>query len=409
MALYSKAVVEGPGGAPGISLDPELAADLKPGASLDAISYGPDGLLLLRPGASLNGYYAGSLVSVSLAEVFSHVVAGIRTGRLVVGFGATRKTISFRNGQVTFATSTEPHERLGSALVRLRVLTPAELEDALKEVRPGLRLGQVLTQRGQLKQASLYGAMTYLVREITVDLFQMASGEFLFLEGAQGPEDMLRLPERTRDLVLEGIRRGDETALLRRRFRPELRVRRGNSEAPPERAAVLSLLEAGPRELGALRSGFEGSDHAFLSWVDEALKSGELEEVTQSRIPVPRPPRPEARTTLQLYGQLIETIATALIVAGRDLSPLRSFLEEPQPGMEEAFAGVTLSDEGELDVERVSQNLESLGPVIGRARTYEALNAFASYALFAAKNQLPPDLAASLDQQMIEFMEQVTT
>lgn len=409
MALYTKAVVEGPGGAPGISLDPELAADLKPGASLDAISYGPDGLLLLRPGASLNGYYAGSLVSVSLAEVFSHVVAGIRTGRLVVGFGNTRKTVSFRNGQVTFATSTESHERLGSALVRLRVLTRPELEAALREVRPGRRLGQVLTQTGKLKPAALYAAMTFLVREITVDLFQMASGEFLFLEGAQPSEDMLRLPERTKDLVLEGIRRGDETALLRRRFRPELRVRRGKVEPSPERAGVLARLEAGPQELGALRTGFEGSDHAFLSWVDEALKSGELEEVTQSRIVVPRPPKPEARTTLQLYAQLIETIATALIVAGRDLSPLRSFLDEPQPGTEQAFVGVTLSDEGELDVDKVSQNLSSLGPVIGRARTYEALNAFASYALFAAKNHLPAELAASLDQQMLEFMEQVTT
>ncbi len=407
MTLYSKAVVAAPGGALGIELDEELSSELRPGAHLDAISYGPEGLLLLRPGASLAGYYAGSLLSVSLAEVFQHVLAGIRTGKLVVAFGAVKKTVSFRNGQVTFATSTETHERLGSALVRLSVLDRQELQRALGEVRPGLRLGQVLTQSGRIKPAALYAAMTYLVREITVDLFQMASGEFLFLEGAQGPEDMLRLPERTRDLVLEGIRRGEETALLRRRLRPGLQVRRGSGPSSPERSAILARLQAGTQELGALRTGFEGSDHAFFSWVEEALRSGELAPV-QEPPAAPAPTPREARSTLQLYAALIETISTALLVAGRDLTPLRSFLDEPQPGTEQAFAGVTLSEDGELDVARVVKNLEPLGHVVGRVRTYEALNAFVSYALFSAKNHLPQDLAASLDQQMLEFMEQVT-
>jgi hypothetical protein len=387
------------GGALYAELEPELAGSFREGDALDSVAYGPEGQLLLRPGLSLGGYFAASLTSVPLADVFNHVLSGIRTGKLVVAFGAMRKTVSFRDGQITFATSSEPHERLGSILIRLGLLDRKEMDAAVRQVQPGARLGQVLTRSGRLSAAKLYSAMTFLAREIVLDLFSLTAGDFIFLEGAgMVQEDTLTLPERTRDIVVAGVRRGEEVVRLRKRLSPELLVRR-TAVPPPSELEELLRRAAGTVALGELRRHFEGGEYGFLSSVEEALRQGSLQIVGQVGPPPPGQP-PDQQSPLQLYRSLVQAICEAMLGSGEGLGSLRSFLESPQPGTEEAFAGVTLSSWGDLDVDRVAKNLERLGPVVGRARTYEALNAFVSYALFSAKNSLSGERASALEARV---------
>ena len=62
-----------------------------------------------------------------MEEVFAHILSGIRSGQLIVQHGPVRRTVTFRDGQVVFATSSERYERLGAVLVRLGLLTPEQL------------------------------------------------------------------------------------------------------------------------------------------------------------------------------------------------------------------------------------------------------------------------------------------
>ena len=103
---------------------------------------------------------------------------------------------------------------------------------------------------------------------------------------------------------------------------------------------------------------------------------------------------------------LVERISAALLAAGKELQPLRAFLEEPLAELEEAFAGVTLDASGRLDVERVVQNLSQGRPAIARARAYEALDAFVSFAVFSAKNVLSPEDAAALLAELRQVREE---
>jgi hypothetical protein len=108
---------------------------------------------------------------------------------------------------------------------------------------------------------------------------------------------------------------------------------------------------------------------------------------------------------VDLYAELVQTICQALMQAGHPLTPLRGFFESPGEGLEAAFAGVTLSDEGELDVDRVLANVASGDEALSRAMAYEALDAFAAYALFSAKNALPAELAELLQEEFARVSE----
>src|SRR4051794_36662539 len=106
MAPPFKARVKGSGKGISVELD-RTQAGLDPASALEGVSHGADALVLLREGQADKGYFAGTLSAFSLPEVFGHVVSSIRSGKLVLETGRFRKTVSFRDGQITFATSTQ--------------------------------------------------------------------------------------------------------------------------------------------------------------------------------------------------------------------------------------------------------------------------------------------------------------
>lgn len=341
--MSQKAVIREEGGSLKAELPSQAGATFKPGTELSVHALGSDALLLLKE-LPRGGFFAGDLSSLNVGELFGHVLTGMRTGKLLLAHGNVRKSVSFQDGQVVFATSTEPHERLGAALVRLGLIKEEQLQGALKQVTPKQKIGQVLRKSGLITAAALYSAMTFIVREIVVDLFQMTEGTFLFLEGVL-PPDALKLPERTRDLVLEGMARSEEK--IREKRLKELEARKAARKVEP------------------------------------------VSRVTQ-------------------YTAFIQEVATAIREAGKDdVADLKSFFEDAPPNIAELFKGVTLSAAGALDIARLSLNAEQGGGGEGqiRGRIYEALGAFAAYALFTAKNVLSEEKTAALEQRARQLPE----
>jgi len=76
-------------------------------------------MVLLQEPSDVAGFLSGSLGTLSVEEVFTHVLSGIRSGLLAVQHGTVRRMVSFRDGQVVFATSTERRARLDAVLLRL--------------------------------------------------------------------------------------------------------------------------------------------------------------------------------------------------------------------------------------------------------------------------------------------------
>ncbi|ATB49206.1 DUF4388 domain-containing protein [Corallococcus macrosporus] len=399
MATRPKATPRLAGEAATLELELPLTQGLSPSRPLQAWFNGPEGMVLLPESQGAAGFLAGSLRTLSMEEVFANVLSGIRSGLLAVQHATGRRTVSFRDGQVVFATSTERWERLGSALLRLGLLTQVQLTQALSRVTPSRRIGQVLTSEGLVSEANLYSAMTYVVREVVLSLFELEEASFMFVEGPAPMADVVKLPERTRDLVLTGIKRSEVVARLRRRFPDGMRVTLGPEGPLPGEERLFARLADG-LSLGSLRAAYEGGPHAFYTWLEEAVRGGNV-TVQPAEPPPAQTPAVEGMawellSAEERYNLLLSLVHRSLRDAGRDTDLLRGFLDAPPQGLEDAYAGVTLGADGRVDVARLRANLSTGGEAVGRALTLEALDAFVSYALFSARNVLPPEVAERL-------------
>ena len=150
-----------------------------------------------RDGDGPRAWLAGSLAALSVPEVVQFLFTSLKTGVLLLAFGEDasraappdtpdrlrRKSIYFRDGQVVFASSSNPADRLGAVLLREGLVAAEELERCARLARGGRPLGQVLVDEGALDAGQVYEGVTRQVREIVLGAFVETAGEFAFLEG----------------------------------------------------------------------------------------------------------------------------------------------------------------------------------------------------------------------------------
>jgi hypothetical protein len=340
------------------------------------------GLGLLSGAESAGAWFAGTLAAASLAEVGQLVASTLKTGVLHLSLGAGgarhRKTIHFRDGGVVFASSSDPADRLGPVLERLGLASAKDVAHCAPLVRPGRPLGQVLVEQGVLDAGRLYEGIAGQVREILLSSFEAVEGEFLFREEPLDEGNAVRLPERTRDLILAGLKRADEAE--RRRGRPPV------ADLPPPEWP-------GPRaEPPRARPTAGGAPAA---------------PPTPPRVPAPPGgagvPASRRAGPFEAYRRLFRAVydaaASASSEAGRHLD---SWFERAPPSRRALFAGVHFGPGGDLDVDRVLANATAEGArgAAARARALEALEALFSFALFEACNRLSRDEAEALRREV---------
>jgi bifunctional DNA-binding transcriptional regulator/antitoxin component of YhaV-PrlF toxin-antitoxin module len=344
------------------------ALGLAGGGEVDFVSARGACALLVpaRSEASPSPWFAGSLGALTVPEVVHFVFQSLKTGVLLLSFGdgesppaeapeqLRRKSIYFRDGQVVFASSSEPRDRLGSILAATGMVASEDLERCTPLVRAGRPLGQVLVDEGVLTAVQLYEAVGAQVKEIFLGCFLEAAGEFAFLEGAaDGQGQVVKLPERTRELILQGMKRLEEAELRR-------------AEADAGAAAAEIVIET------------------------------ELAAVTPPPGAPAREKVPRAAGPFETYRRIFRRVHEALAAVEPDAAArLNSWLDRLPETRRGIFEGVRLGADGELDVAAVLMNVNVGGTHRGaaaRARALEALEEFLSFALFEAKNRLPrPD------------------
>jgi hypothetical protein len=313
-------------------------------------------------------WFAGSLTAITVPEVVQFIFSSLKTGVLLLAFGEgsgaradqpdqlRRKSVYFKDGQVVFASSSSPQDRLGPVLLANGVVQQEDLDRCAALVRSGRPLGQVLVDAGVLTAGQLYEAITLQVKEIFLACFVETAGEFAFLDGRQDEQNQVKLPERTRDLILQGMKR-------------------------------LELAEA--------------------SRAEEDPAAGAPQVVIEVEPPAPTPPPgrvgekvPRASGPFDVYRRIFRRVYAALASVEPDAAlRLNSWFERLPEKRRAIFDGVRLADGGELDVALVLANVTASGTYKGaaaRARALEALEEFLSFALFEAKNRLEQPAAERL-------------
>src|SRR5260370_42610916 len=125
---------------------------------------------------------------------------------------------------------------------------------------------------------------------------------------------------------------------IRKRIPSQARLTVGKGPVPEGSHPLLAKVGSGT-EVGTLQKSFEGPEYSFLQWVDSLLRSGALIQRAPTRRPPPtsaKTPTPPPSSALQLCASLIKTICEAFKAAGRKLSPLQSFFQDPRPGLGES-------------------------------------------------------------------------
>ena len=418
----------------GVALAPRdaEALGLRHGDEVDVVTL-RGAFALVAPGGAGGSWFAGSLAALSFGEVAQLVASTLRSGLLLLSYGSAqrgahapprRKAISFRDGRVVFASSSDPSDRLGPVLWRAGLLALEDLERVAGLVRAGRPLGQVLVDEKLLGSAQVYEGIVRQVREIVLGCFCEPEGEFVFREGPHDERNAVRLPERTRDLFLAGVRRAEEVEALRLEV-PDLDaplVAAGGAPAGPDALAerLLALADGRPlrralqeAQLGTydgLRAAAAlaraGAVEPFAASPAAAAVTPAATPPAPSRAPAPPEARPAAGAAgaFETYRALLARVFFALRGAVPDAQErLNGYLERLLPGDRELFHGVRADAEGHVDCARVLMNVNAAGlggGATARARALEALDGFLAFALFEAKNVLSPAQHEALSEEV---------
>lgn len=372
-------------------------------------------LLLPARGDEPGAWFAGSLAAITVPEVIQFLFTSLKTGVLLLAFGEgrgtppaperlRRKSIYFRDGQIVFASSSDRADRLGQVLRRAGLVSPQELERCGHLVRSGRPLGQVLVDEGVLSAGQLYEGISLQVKEILLNAFVETEGTFAFLEGPAEERNAVKLAQRTRDLLLEGMHRIEQAdALAQELGGPRAVLARGAAPARPLTPEEAELLEAvdGRRDLVELALEAGLGHHLARQAAADLLRDGLVAAAPPPAAPEPDPeppPAPEGSPTVRLggpfeiYRRIFARVHEAIGAAGLDASArLDSYFERLPARNRAVFDGVRFAAEGDVEVSRVLDNVVALGQYKGaaaRARALEALEDLLAFALFEVKNCL---------------------
>ena len=126
------------------------------------------------------------------------------TGTLRLQQDEHRIGIVAEEGQLVFASSSNPDYRLGPRLLRRGVITLRQMEDAGRAVSPGKRFGTVLVEQGMLDSKELVRGVVDQTRDIILLAFQWSAGSYRLEPGPPAGE-AITLDISTPELILEGI------------------------------------------------------------------------------------------------------------------------------------------------------------------------------------------------------------
>jgi hypothetical protein len=164
---------------------------------------------------------SGDLSEMQPSDVLNFLHQGRRTGVLLSRAHEVERAVVLCEGNVAWACSTSPGERLGELVANLGLVGRDRVEAALRERArhsEHKRIGQILVESGLLAPDEVWRGLKHQVVEVFLGLLVMRSGHFVFLRGLDKSLLPAQLSLDTQGMLLDGLRRLDEMELYRTRI-----------------------------------------------------------------------------------------------------------------------------------------------------------------------------------------------
>lgn len=343
---------------------------------------------------------AARIGGVSLrAEIGAFSVAGLlhllhdarKSGVLQFECEREEKVVYFSRGEVVFAESNCPEDRLGEALLRADMIDAQGLALAESRYHPRTRFGKIVVELGLLSPRELWTGVKVQVEQIVRSLFAYDSGSVEFREGDVEPDNVVRLRLPTGRLIDEGLR--DRTVVEEFRCRLELgqaSLRAVAGEPPVDGDAaqrVWSILGEAHR-LRALRAACDLGDGRLMRTLQRLVEAG--------HVAIEEPADDALREKVECYAKLLCELAVPLVAldgAGALAERLNRMLGESADAGRARLGDPPFTTAAILDTEGVFRSARAL-PGDPAGRIEEALEEAVAYLEFELKNHPEIDDAA---------------
>ncbi|MBL8148923.1 MAG: DnaJ domain-containing protein, partial [Blastocatellia bacterium] len=136
------------------------------------------------------------------------------TGAISLKSTDKTKTIYFDQGSIVFATSSQPEDRLGERLFRQGRISLEDFKRATTFVdQTGQRMGIALLQLGIIAIEEFVPIVIDHISSIVYSAFEWVDSQYKF-EAITTPDEAIKMPFSTADIIFEGIRRLDNMDLI---------------------------------------------------------------------------------------------------------------------------------------------------------------------------------------------------
>ncbi|MDQ7007973.1 MAG: DUF4388 domain-containing protein [Acidobacteriota bacterium] len=159
---------------------------------------------------------AGRIDGTPVPEVLWSLALERFSGSLVLTCEEQRKVLFFREGRLIFASSSDAEDRLGPFLLRRGQVALSVLLDAGGRVMRGRRLGQALVELGAMTQEEICKAVLDQVLDIALSVFSWRTGTWRLSRASLPLDEAITLDRPMEELVLEGLRRVEDWARIRK-------------------------------------------------------------------------------------------------------------------------------------------------------------------------------------------------
>jgi len=137
------------------------------------------------PSANLN--QKGTFADVVLPALLVQAMNANFTGMFRAERESIIKVIYFKEGDIAFASSNQPSDRLGEVLIKRGQLTREQLDMAMSKLEANVSLGRMLVELGYLSPKELLAGAKSQVEEILYSLNTWREGTYEFVGGPLAP------------------------------------------------------------------------------------------------------------------------------------------------------------------------------------------------------------------------------
>ncbi|HVG25580.1 MAG TPA: DUF4388 domain-containing protein [Thermoanaerobaculia bacterium] len=353
----------------------------------------------------------GDLSKIQLPDVLSFVSMIRETGKLVVRRAQLEleRTVHWKDGEIVFASSSSPEHSLGQFLLRNGKITNEQYEESKRRVTPQLRHGKLLVQMGAISPKDLWWGVKNQVLEIIYSIIGWKDGEFAFYDSTEElAQERIVLQINTSSVIMEGIRRLDESARIREKI-PDLGVvfARVAGTQPDFDALEMSEGEIaiynnidGRRNVRELTGRSDLTEFEVTRILFQLLTARLIEPVTEEKSFRP------VFLDVEDSPELLKVISTYNDMFGRLFEALEKTVGEEQARdifmtilqnaeTDELWAGVFFDQYGRFDENMLIANISELPFERRKAVLDDGLNTLLSVQLFEVSQHL--DSAGKVD------------